>query len=431
MLDKDLRTSIVIPGLAVATWLIAFFLLGGSTTGAMPPDRSAISSASTAIETTVLVADRAAPIDNSYPCRGFWITLKVDTAGDVGHTTSIALAPTYPYTPQISYYDVTNDDLKYAWLMETTWLSETVDFQGGQFSSLQMVPTSPYTPCISYHDSQLETGGVRHACRVNSGWAISPINVGQASGDSGTSLALEPTPPYTPHVSYYNPWDDSDTLHHAYLSGTMWVEEWVEPLLSEAGWWSALALQPTYPYTPHISYYDHAKGDLKYARLEDGTWLSRTVDHEEDVGWWTSLALDTGGSPHISYFDFTNLDVKYARLSDTVWLSEPVDYRGEGGYWHAGTSLELDQADNPHICYHDANNDDLKLAYSNGTTWIIQTVDSEGDVGAYCSLALDPLGCPHISYYDATNGDLKYAHLSEIEVYLPLIMRSYTQALPD
>jgi hypothetical protein len=192
---------------------------------------------------------------------------------------------------------------------------------------------------------------------------------------------------------------------------------------------SSLALEPTYPYTPHISYSDASNEDLKYARLSGATWLTEPVDSAGNVGHYTSLELDSSGNPHISYSDYTNGGLKYAWLSDTTWLSKTVDNAGTPPpsliYVRGGTSLELNQADAPYISYYDAINGNLKLAHLSGTVWITQTVDSEGDVGSWSSLALDQADCPHISYYDATNGDLKYAYLPPIiEIYLPTILKA-------
>ena len=73
------------------------------------------------------------------------------------------------------------------------------------------------------------------------------------------------------------------------------------------------------------------------------------------------------------------------------------------------TSLALDGGGNPHISYHDSTNADLKYAAWDGASWDIETVDSTGGLLRYTSLALDSSGWPHISYIDGTNADLKYA----------------------
>jgi hypothetical protein len=434
MNKKKVWNLIAVPGLAATSLLLAFLLLGWNTVGAASDGPAAITDIQSLdtgfiISGTMFATDGAASGSSLGVCSDVWITETVDSEGDVGQSTSLVLAPTYPYTPQISYHDVTSDNLKYAWLSGTTWLSETVGSGGGE-TSLALVPTYPYTPCIAYYDQ--EGWALKYACRNSITWTIMGVD-GLRAGQHSTSLALEPTYPYTPHICYYVPWDTIATLFHAYLSGTVWMSgtwvlEQVEPILSEAGRWCSLALESTYPYIPHISYQDNANRDLKYARLSGTTWLTETVDSAGDVGWYTSLALDSRNNPRISHVDSTNRTVKYAWLSGTVWLSVTVGSRGEASPFRygTGTSLELNQANAPYISYYyDINNYDLKLAHLSGTAWITQTVDSEGDVGRYNSLALDQVGCPHISYYDTTNGDLKYAYLPP-KIYLPIIMKNPT-----
>jgi hypothetical protein len=200
---------------------------------------------------------------------GQWHRETVDASYGVGRYAAIALAPTAPYTPHISYYDATNEALKHAWWTPSGWLSETVDSVGrvGEYTSLALAPTAPYTPHISYYDRI--NGALKHAWWTPSGWLSETVDSVGRVGEY-TSLALEPTAPYTPHISYFD-WTNHN-LKHAWWTPSGWLSEMVDSS-GDVGEYTSLALEPTAPYIPHISYYDWTNRDLKHAWLTVVEWV--------------------------------------------------------------------------------------------------------------------------------------------------------------
>jgi len=144
------------------------------------------------------------------------------------------------------------------------------------------------------------------------------------------------------------------------------------------------------------------------AQVSALTWQTEIVDGPDNVGPYSSLALDSANQLHVAYLDVTHGTVEYAHQEGGAWQIETVDTVGsEGG----DVSLVLDAADRVHLAYYDDVNGDLKHAYDDGSTWNIETVDSAGIVGNFPAIAVDTLGFPHISYINNTHDDLVYAYL--------------------
>ena len=106
------------------------------------------------------------------------------------------------------------------------------------------------------------------------------------------------------------------------------------------------------------------------------------------------------------------------------WNFQVVDSVDDVGMF---SSLAVDNNQISHVSYYDATNGDLKYAVRQGGNWSSEVVDSVGDVGQYSSIALTVNGEPGISYYDKTKADLKFAGSYTLPtyktLYLPLVRK--------
>ncbi|MHC4114601.1 MAG: choice-of-anchor Q domain-containing protein [Planctomycetota bacterium] len=211
-----------------------------------------------------------------------------------------------------------------------------------------------------------------------------------------TSVALDNGD--NPHISYYD--DANGDLKYAYYDDG-WHTETVDSD-GDVGLYTSIATDSN--NNPHISYLDATNVNLKYACYDPCVgWNIETADNNSNVGEYTSIAIDSNDNPHISYLDTTNWVLKYTYYDPcNGWNIETVGGDSVGGY----SSIALDSNDNPHISYYSSGN--LKYACKDGT-WFTETADSNASVGWYSSIATDSNDNPHISYYDAANNDLKYA----------------------
>jgi hypothetical protein len=182
-------------------------------------------------------------------------------------------------------------------------------------------------------------------------------------------------------------------------SPSTWSIETVDAA-ANVGYYTSIAVDST--DQPHISYHDNFWFDLKYATWTGSAWYIEPVDTVGSVGYFTSIAIDSADQPHISYIDYSLHIVKHAVKTDSAWTIEPVVNASL-----ASTSIALDSADQPHISYETYSG---YLGYTKwtGSTWSTETVDNSC-IAIFSSLALDSLDRPRISYYDDTSDDLKYA----------------------
>jgi hypothetical protein len=79
---------------------------------------------------------------------------------------------------------------------------------------------------------------------------------------------------------------------------------------------------------PHISYLDATDKDLKYVTWDGGienNWNPGTIYDNGDVGYYSSIALNSSGEPAISFYDNTygNLMIAMGYDFPSILLDNP------------------------------------------------------------------------------------------------------------
>ena len=276
-----------------------------------------------------------------------WLIATVDPQMYTGYGTSLALDG--QERPRIAYRIAGTDykDLLYAWtgpdINGGPWFTTTVDTPGdcGIDPSLELDGAGD--PRISYNCNNC----LLYAHDDGSGWQIETVACGE--GWYGWCTSLELDSQGHPRISYLAGWPVSD-LMYAWYDGVQWQHETIDSQ-GIVGLYTSLALDSQ--DQPRISYYDDDSCALKYAWHDGTAWHLEIVDsgcvNQRGIGKYTSLALDAQDHPHISYYDDAHYELRYAHFDGTRWLTETVD---TGGYLTgAYTSLALDAQGRPHISY--------------------------------------------------------------------------------
>jgi hypothetical protein len=299
------------------------------------------------------------------------VTSTVDSAGDVGQFTSIALDSSG--FPVVSYYDVTNTSLKVVHCNDVNCAGgneaiNTVDNTAtdtGQFSSLALDGSG--FPVISYYDS-------------------------------GTNGNLK-----VAHCNDANCVPAGDSIVAAVSSA------------NDVGSYSSIAMSGA---NATVAYYDATTNDVMLLRCGNANCTAGTPNIVANTNavaeQFLSLTLDSSGFPVLSYLnalgsiDVTHCnDLACAVGSDTT--NTLVDPNG-GVPGPAYTSIVLDASGFPVVSYYDLLANNLRVgrcldaACANS---IVSTADNVGgSTGAYSSIALDSIGNPIIASYDNVYFDL-------------------------
>ena len=376
-----------------------------------------------------------------------WDKVSVDTSGSVGYYTSIAIDSSD--TIHISYFDNTNDDLKYVVLDSS--------------SNMYGYSISPDLPAgLSLNFTSGEISGTPTALSTNTTYTITVRNSG---GVNTTTITIEvldqlPTIAYSPeNLTLTKNQTSTDLPLTATVMGSGTITSWaISPALPSGLsfgtsngtiWGTPTSMMTLKTFTisasnsggsvnatVNITVNDEAP-DISYSpdwfELTKGVAMSPTatpinaggaiptsiLESTGEVGRGTSLAIDANGYKHVTYFDDTNYVLKYATDASGSWVNitlNTITYHQQS----SSSSIVIDSGGVLHIAYTGTSGN-LTYATCSSTctsnaSWTFVEIDDSGSASGSPSLAIDSNNTMHISYIEYNVGTtpetLKYATCS-------------------
>jgi MYXO-CTERM domain-containing protein len=328
------------------------------------------------------------PVDANVDVPGSMIRGGISANGpDVGMYTSIQVLP--DATPIVTYFDVDNASLKFAFLTGGVWTTYTVDAGAtgskkvGMYTSM-VLRSDDGRPGVSYLAHVTDAAGEHAEVRFAEAKVALPQSAADWSFYTIDTAAIPPADPANPDVY---------------------------PLPEGLGLWIAAARDPR-DQTPVVVYYDRAAGQLKLARFNTsmskfGTPVILDGSPGNDAGWTPSVRVDPQGVAHVAYINAQTDSLMYT--SDASGAMPSVI---DNGYRIVGQTVDglpkpefhiLDNADlvlppgnPPMVVYQDGTTSELLLGQQqmNGTWNHISVAGATqpwpGAYGFFASAAVRP-----------------------------------------
>jgi hypothetical protein len=244
----------------------------------------------------------------------------VDTAGSVGYNTSITIGA--DGLPVISHYDVINFDLKVtkcgnaACSAGNTHTSVDTTGDVGKHTSIAIGPDG--LPVISYQDVtslDLKVAKCGNAA-CSAGNTLTPVDT---AGDVGRYTSITIGADGLPVISYWGGIGVGLKVAKCGNAACSAGNTLTPVDTAGAGQYTSIAIGPD--GLPVVSYYDGTSLGLKVAKCGNaacsaGNTLTNVDTAALFMGLYNSITIGADGLPVISYQDGTNLDLKVAKCAN-------------------------------------------------------------------------------------------------------------------
>jgi hypothetical protein len=254
-------------------------------------------------------------------CAGTATIRTIDSTGVVGQYASLVVVQ--DGTPVISYFDITNGDLKVAKCNDITCASSTitsVDTTGtvGQYTASAI--GSDGDPVISYYDPS--GGNLKMVkCGNYSCSAGNTITAVESTNDIGQHTSIAVGVDGLPFIAHYSVTNlDLRVIKCGNTACSAGNIATAVDTTGSVGQYTSVAFGAG-PF-PIISYYNATNGDLKVAACGNSACSSAntitSVETINNVGQFSSLAVTSAGLPVIAFYDSTNLDARVVPQQQSI-----------------------------------------------------------------------------------------------------------------
>lgn len=338
---------------------------------------------------------------------------------DVGKWSSIALDSMG--RPRVTYWDATNEKLKFASFDGTNWTQHVVDDNGrnGRYTSLVLLPGG--VPMVAYRATVTDAmGAVTAELRVARASSATPTRaadwtvtrvfsaptscrandcaMGQACLASGrcvaTSAGCSPMC-MGGKVCVMNMCQDAIAPNY--------IEDFSVGVLFPS-------LQVDAMGRGGVVFYHRDRGNLMGARFDGSMWSAPFIivgeammRDEGDFGAWSSLAIGSDGVWHVAYVDGYDETVNYVRVQNGARMGDPeiiddgtrvgMTVFDDGKHLVGDSvSIGLDAMNNPRVVYQDSSAGTLRFAQRSGMRWETRVLDMMGHTGYWSRLRGNRVG---------------------------------------
>jgi type II secretory pathway pseudopilin PulG len=282
------------------------------------------------------------------------VTSTVNNSGNTGFDNSVTVARNDPDYVYASFYNSTAgaDDLNFTsttqagvWPMPAGMVVDSSSADVGQYTSITAPTTS--TIYISYYDAS--NNDLKFASSTNGGstWSYKAV---ATTSDQGQYTSITAPTTSTIYISYFRPTGDDLLVARSQNGGGSWTLVDVDVgTAGSVGKYTSIAA-PTVS-TVYLCYYDATNDDLDFAYSTSsgvaGSWTTSTLDSAITGGISCSISAPSTSTIFISYYNRTPAydigSLKFVRsLTGPEGFESPqyIDPDTYEGKWSAITSID-------------------------------------------------------------------------------------------